>query len=212
LLGGTDKVKPAKVMVLGYGIAGSNAVQMARGLGARVTVLEIDKNKIKDINELKDPYLVAKKYSLQIIKKDIADQDLVVGAVLIPGAKAPRLVTRKMVQTMKPGSVIVDISIDQGGCFETSRPTSHEHPIYRVYDVVHYCVTNMPGAVARTSTMAITSATLPYIIKIAKNNLRSLCKKDISIAKGVNTHQGFLTYRAVADAFNLQYTSLDKII
>lgn len=212
LLGGTQTVAPAKVVILGYGFVGANAAQMAKGLGADVTILDIDDKKIAMINKEKNHLFKAKKSTSAIIAKEIQDADLVVGAVLIPGAKAPKLVTKDMIKTMNPGAVVVDVAIDQGGCMETSKPTSHEHPVYTVNDVIHYCVTNMPGAVARTSTLAITNATLPYILAIAKYGPVEAIKKDKDLAKGVNTYQGKLTYEAVADAFNLKYTSLQDLL
>jgi len=212
LLGGTKKVKPGKVVVIGYGIVGSNAVEMARGLGADVTVLDVDKKKVEAINKKNYSLFHALISNQANIAKLVKDADLVVGAVLIPGAKAPKLVTKKMIETMQPGSVVVDVAIDQGGSFETSKPTSHEKPVFEVNKVIHYCVTNMPGAVAITSTLAITSATLPYIVKLANKGVREAIKTDKSLQKGVNTIDGKLTYKAVAEAFGVKYQELDKLI
>ncbi|MDO8513258.1 MAG: alanine dehydrogenase [bacterium] len=212
LLGGTDTVKPAKVVVIGSGIAGSNAANIARGMGADVTVLDVDDKKIKHINAKKDKLFRAKKSTKETIASEPKEADLVIGAVLIPGAKAPKLVTRQMIKNMKLGSVIVDIAIDQGGCFETSKPTSHEHPIYIVDGVIHYCVTNMPGAVARTSTLAITNVTLPYIRKLANKGIKKAIQSDENLARGINTYDGKLTYKPVAEALNLNYIPLTNIL
>lgn len=212
LLGGTDTVKPANVLIIGAGIAGSNAALIARGMGADVTILDIDEQKIRHINGKKDKLFKAKKSTSETITQEIKVADLVIGAVLLPGAKAPKLVTRIMVKSMKSGSVIVDIAIDQGGCFETSKPTSHAKPVYQIYNVTHYCVTNMPGALARTSTLAITNVTLPYIIKLAKSGVEKMISADEVFAKGVNTYKGNLTYKPVAEAFNLKYTRLSDLL
>ncbi len=212
LLGGTDEVDPAKVLIIGYGIVGKNAADIAYGMGADVTVFDIDKKKIDVINKKKDPRFHAKFSTKDTISNLIKNAHLVVGAVLIPGAKAPKLVTKNMIKTMKKGSVIVDVAIDQGGSFETSRPTSHEEPIIIVDKVIHYCVTNMPGAVARTSTLALTAKTLPYVLKLANKGFKKAIKSDKALVKGVNTYQGKLTYRAVAEAFGVEYISLNKLI
>jgi len=208
LIGGTDLVKPAKVLIIGGGIAGSNAALMARGLGADVTVLDIDEKKIKIINDKKEKFFKARRSTPETIAKEVKEADLVVGAVLIPGAKAPKLLTKVMIKTMKPGSVVVDIAIDQGGCIATSKPTSHANPVFTVDKVTHYCVTNMPGAVARTSTLAITAVTLPYVLKLANQGVLKAIAKDAILAKGVNTFEGNVTYKPVAEALNLQYVPL----
>jgi len=210
LIGGTDQVEPAKVLIIGCGIAGSNAATVARGFGADVTVLDIDDKKIEAINKKKDKLFKARKSCGAVIAEEIKEADLVIGAVLIPGAKAPKLVTKAMVKSMKPGSAIVDIAIDQGGCFETSKPTSHANPVYVVNKVTHYCVTNMPGAVARTSTLAITAVTLPYVLKLANQGVTKAMAKDAVLAKGVNTFEGNVTYKPVAEALNLIYTPLNS--
>ncbi len=212
LLGGTDEVYPAKVVVLGYGIVGGNAVQMARGLGADVTVFDVDQKKIDRINKSKDELFKAKFSSKKNIADALKDADLVVGAVLVAGACAPKLVSREMIKSMKPGSVVVDVAIDQGGCFETSKPTSHENPIYLVDGVIHYCVTNMPGAVARTSALALTERTIDYAISLANKGVVKAVKQDKALAKGVNTYQGKLTCQGVAEAFDLKYTPLDNVL
>lgn len=212
LLGGTNDVQPAKVLILGYGIAGSNAAQIALGMGANVTVLELNQQKIDYINKQKNQLFKSYPCTKQNLKNFIKIADLVIGAVLIPGAKAPKLVSTQMIKTMNSGSVIVDIAIDQGGCFETSKPTSHENPVFTKYGIIHYCVTNMPGAVARTSTLALTAKTVPYAIKIANLGVIKAAKSSNEIYKGINTYKGNLTYKAVADAFNLKYNSLDKVI
>jgi len=212
LLGGTTDVLPANVVVLGYGIAGSNAVQMARGLGANVLVFDVDQKKIKQINNKNNPLFKAELSNSSNIAKALLEADLVVGAVLIPGAKAPKLVTKKMIKNMQDGSVIVDIAIDQGGSMETSEPTNHEHPIYKVFGVTHYCVTNMPGAVARTSTLALTARTLPYILELANKGFTKAIKDNRDLAKGVNTFNGKLTCQGVANAFSLPCDCVEKII
>lgn len=212
LLGGVEGVKPGKVVILGYGMVSRNALEMARGLGAEVLVITRNKKDVESINKKKNPLFRAKVSNAHNIGEALKTVDLLVSGVLIPGASAPKIVTRSMVKKMKKGAVIVDVAIDQGGSLETSKPTSHTNPTYLVDGVIHYCVTNMPGAVPRTSTLAITSATLPYVLKLARLGVVEAVKNDPSLAKGINTYQGKLTYAAVARAFNLPYTALKKLI
>ncbi|MCG3728028.1 alanine dehydrogenase [Vibrio cincinnatiensis] len=212
LLGGVPGVAPAKVVILGGGVVGANAARMAMGLKADVTIL--DKN-IDVLRRLDEEFQGRAKliYSTSdAIEQQALEADLVIGAVLIPGAAAPKLVTKEHIQRMKPGSAIVDVAIDQGGCIETSRPTTHDNPTYVVNDVVHYCVANMPGAVARTSTFALNNATLPYIVKLANQGYQQALLNDPGFLKGLNVIHGQVTCREVADNFKLPYVSpLDAI-
>lgn len=205
LLGGVPGVEPAKVVILGGGVVGTNAARMALGMGAEVVI--IDKN-VRRLNELDQAFLGRLKtvYSTtETVEKLITHADLVVGAVLIAGAAAPRLVTKDMLKKMRPGSVLVDVAIDQGGCFETSRPTTHAQPSYTVDNVVHYCVTNMPGAVARTSTIALNNSTLPFIISLGQKGYRQALLDDKYFRDGLNVCKGQITHPAVAKALDLEY-------
>ena len=211
LLGGVPGVPPANVVILGGGVSGTHAVEMAVGLGANVAVIDRSQTRLRELavqfgNRVKTVYATA-----EVIERFVLDADLVVGAVLVAGAASPKLVTRQMVRKMRAGSVLVDISIDQGGCFETSRPTTHAEPTFIVDGVVHYCVTNMPGAVPRTSTFALTNATLPYIRALANLGIERALARDPHLARGLNVHEGALTHEAVARALGLthkQYRSL----
>lgn len=207
LLGGVPGVPPAKVLVLGAGIVGRNAATMAVGLGADVTIADISLPTLRHVAETM-PRVKTLYSSRHNIESQLPDVDLVVGSVLIPGAKAPKLITRDMLKLMRPGSVIVDVAIDQGGCFETSRPTTHSEPTYVVDGVVHYAVANIPGAVPRTSTLALTNATLPYAIRLANKGWRQACREDAALAQGVNMVDGKVTFPAVAEAWGLEYTKL----
>jgi alanine dehydrogenase len=211
LLGGVTGVNPGTVTVLGSGTVGYNAMQMAYGLGANVIMFGRDKNKLEKIKKSypKIKIMVSKEEN---IKKVLPETDLLIGAVLVTGAKAPKIVTKKMISLMSPGSVFVDVSIDQGGISETSRTTSHTEPVYNICSVMHYCVPNIPGAVPRTSTLAITQVTLPYILKMAKQGVMKAIKSDEALAKGVNTYKGKLTIKPVADVFKLKYDELESII
>jgi len=205
LLGGVPGVAPAKVVILGGGVSGTHAAEMAVGLRADVTVVDRSVKRLRELsaifgNQLKTAYSTA-----HMIEELVRDADLVVGAVLIAGAAAPKLVTRAMVKTMKPGTVLVDIAIDQGGCFETSRPTTHAEPTFVLDGVIHYCVTNMPGAVPRTSTFALTNATLPYVKAIADHGWSQALAKDAGLSNGLNVHDGRLAHHAVASALGLDY-------
>jgi alanine dehydrogenase len=205
LLGGVPGVSPAKVVVLGGGVAGTNAVEMAVGLRADVTVVDRSVKRLRELssifgNQLKTAYSTA-----ETVENLVTDADVVVGAVLIAGAAAPKLVTRAMLKKMKAGAVMVDISIDQGGCFETSRPTTHAEPTYVVDGVIHYCVTNMPGAVPRTSTFALTNATLPYVRSLADHGWQKALARDVGLARGLNVHDGSITHEAVARDLGLAF-------
>lgn len=208
LLGGVPGVPPAKVLVLGAGVVGRNAALMAVGLGADVTIADISLPTLRHVAETM-PRVKTLYSSRHNIESQLPDVDLVVGSVLIPGAKAPKLITRGMLKLMRPGSVIVDVAIDQGGCFETSRPTTHSEPTYVVDGVVHYAVANIPGAVPRTSTLALTNATLPYAVRLANKGWRQACREDAALAQGVNMVDGKVTFPAVAEAWGLEYTKLE---
>lgn len=208
LLGGVPGVPPAKVLVLGAGVVGRNAATMAVGLGADVTIADISLPTLRHVAETM-PRVKTLYSSRHNIESQLPDVDLVVGSVLIPGAKAPKLITRDMLKLMRTGSVIVDVAIDQGGCFETSRPTTHSEPIYVVDGVVHYAVANIPGAVPRTSTLALTNATLPYAVRLANKGWRQACREDAALAQGVNMVDGKVTFPAVAEAWGLEYTKLE---
>ncbi|MCF0219614.1 MAG: alanine dehydrogenase [Muribaculaceae bacterium] len=209
LLGGVPGVKPAKVLILGAGVVGRNAAMMAAGLGADVTITDISLPTLRHIDEVMPKNVKTLFSSRHNIEQELPTVDLVIGSVLIPGAKAPKLITADMVKLMKPGTVMVDVAIDQGGCFETSHPTTHNDPVYTVDGVVHYAVANIPGAVARTSTMALTNATLPYAIRLATLGWKEACRKDAGLALGVNMVEGDVTCEAVAKAWDLKYTPLN---
>jgi alanine dehydrogenase len=212
LMGGVPGVKAAKVVVLGGGVSGLNAAQIAVGMGASVTILDLNAKRLAEIDRLYQGRLQTLMSSQYAIEQEIADADLVIGAVLVPGAKAPKLITNDMVAGMKPGAVLVDISIDQGGCFEGSRPTTHADPTFRVHDTVFYCVANMPGAVPHTSTYALTNVTLPYAVQLANKGWRTALVENPALRPGLNTHEGAITYEAVAAAFDRPWTSVDQLI
>jgi alanine dehydrogenase len=203
LLGGVPGVQPARVVILGGGVAGTHAAEIAVGMRADVTVVDRSVDRLRELSALFGPALRTAYSTTETIERLVRDADLVIGAVLIAGAAAPKLVTRAMVRTMRPGTVLVDISIDQGGCFETSRPTTHADPTFVVDGVVHYCVANMPGAVPRTSTFALTNATLPYVRAIADLGWQEALKRDPGLANGLNVHAGELRHEAVARSLNL---------
>jgi alanine dehydrogenase len=205
LLGGVPGVAPAKVVVLGGGVSGTHAAEMAVGLRADVTVVDRSVKRLRELSTVFGSQLKTVYSTAHAIEELVRDADLVIGAVLIAGAAAPKLVTRAMVKSMKAGAVLVDIAIDQGGCFETSRPTTHADPTYVLDGVIHYCVTNMPGAVPRTSTFALTNATLPYVKALADHGWRSAISKDSGLARGLNVHAGQITHEAVASALGLDY-------
>src|SRR5437588_3779933 len=212
LLGGVPGVAPGRVVVIGGGMVGYNAAVIALGLGANVTILERSLDRMRHLEEvLSGRVSLVMSSSLQI-EESVRDADVVIGAVLIPGALAPKLITREMVAGMKEGSVLADVAIDQGGCSETSRPTTHSDPVYRVEGVTHYCVANMPGAVPITATKALTNATLPYVEAIADYGLAEAVARDAALARGVNVLDGKLTYEAVAEAHGLEYTPLEGVL
>lgn len=205
LLGGVPGVKPARVLVLGGGVVGHNAAMIAAGMGAEVTIADISLPRLRYLDEIMPANVETLYSSTHNIEQELPVSDLVIGAVLIPGAKAPHLITRDMLNLLSKGSVLVDVAIDQGGCFETSRPTTHADPVYEVDDIVHYCVANIPGAVPQTSTLALTNATLPYAIKLADMGWKEACERDRSLRLGLNIVEGKIVYPAVAEAFGLPY-------
>jgi alanine dehydrogenase len=212
LLGGVPGVAPGRVTVLGGGIVGYNAAIIALGLGAQVTILERSIDRMRYLDEILSGRVSLVMSSSLQVEESLAEADVVIGAVLIPGALAPKLVTRAMLADMKKGSVVVDVAIDQGGCFETSKPTTHTNPVYDVDGVTHYCVANMPGCVPITSTLALTNATLPYVEAIAEHGLAQAVARDQALAQGVNVLDGKITYEAVAEAHGLDYTPLDDVL
>ncbi|MEZ0610047.1 alanine dehydrogenase [Fibrella sp. WM1] len=212
LLGGVPGVKPAKVLVLGGGIVGAQAARMAAGLGAHVTLMDISLPRLRylaDVMPANVDTMMSNDYN---IREEVQHADLIVGAVLIPGAKAPHLVTRDMLKLMRPGTVLVDVAVDQGGCIETCRPTTHEDPTYVIDDVVHYCVANMPGAVPYTSTVALTNATLPYALQLANKGWQQACRDNAELRLGLNVVEGKIVYKGVADAFGLPLTAVNDVL
>lgn len=212
LLGGVPGVRPADVVIIGAGTVGTNAAQIALGMGAHVIMIDINLDRLRQLDQMFRGRLTTLSSTTYNIGQAVQRADLVIGAVLIKGARAPKLVTREMVGHMKPGSVIVDVAVDQGGCVETSRPTTHSHPTFVVDGVIHYCVTNMPGAVPRTSTYALSNATLPYVLKLADMGPEAALRADEALAKGVNTYRGHITYPAVAETFGMPYTPLQELL
>jgi alanine dehydrogenase len=212
LLGGVPGVPPAKVLVLGGGIVGTQSAKMAAGLGAQVTILDIDLARLRYLADVMPANVITMFSNEYNIRRLIKTSDLIVGAVLIPGAKAPNLITRDMLSTMRAGTVMVDVAVDQGGCFETTHPTTHADPVYMIDDVLHYSVANMPGAVPYTSTIALTNATLPYTIKLANQGWVEACKNDLTLKLGLNVVQGKVVYKGVSDAFDLPYTPVDECL
>jgi alanine dehydrogenase len=212
LLGGVPGVKPAKVLVIGGGIVGTQAAKMAAGLGADVIIMDLSLDRLRHLDDIMPANVRTVMSNEYNIREFIRTADLIVGAVLIPGAKAPSLITRDMLKTMHPGTVLVDVAVDQGGCIETCKPTTHEEPIFIIDEIIHYCVANMPGAVPYTSTMALTNATLPYAIQLANEGWEKACKKNEELLKGLNIVKGDVVYKAVAEAFDLPYTEVSKYI
>ena len=202
LLGGVPGVPPGKVLILGAGIVGIQAAKMAAGLGAHVTILDINMKRLRYVNDVMPSHVVTEFSSEYNIRKHIKNHDLIIGAVLIPGGKAPKLITRDMLKEMHPGTVLVDIAVDQGGCFETTVATTHENPTYIIDDVVHYCVANMPGAVPYTSTLALTNVTLPYVLKIADLGWKVATERYLDLGKGLNIVEGEIVYKELAETFN----------
>lgn len=212
LLGGVPGVQPATALVLGGGVVGTHAAQMLCGLGAKVYLLDTNLDRLRHLAEVMPKNCFPLMSSPAAIRELIQESDVVIGAVLLHGAKAPKLVTREMLKTMKPGTVMVDVAIDQGGCFETSRPTTHSEPTYHVDGVIHYCVANMPGAVPLTSTIALTNATIPYALKIADAGWPGIVDKSCAVREGLNIVHGKVTCRGVAEAFGLEYTPVDELL
>ncbi len=212
LLGGVPGVQPGKVLILGGGVVGTQAAKMAAGLGAQVTILDINLQRLRYLADVMPPNVHTMYSNEYNIRKLIRDHDLIVGAVLIPGAKAPNLVTRDMLKDMQSGTVLVDVAVDQGGCIETCTPTTHADPVFVIDDVVHYCVANMPGAVPSTSTVALTNATLPYAIQLAEQGWQAACRRSTPLRKGLNIVKGKVVYKGVADAFDLPCVDVDTLL
>lgn len=212
LLGGVPGVKPAEVLVLGAGIVGTQAAKIAAGLGAKVTVMDISLNRLRELDDFMPKNVVTQYSNEYNIREAIKTADLIIGAVLIPGAKAPHLITRDMLKTMRPGTVLVDVAVDQGGCIETCRPTTHEDPTFIIDDIVHYCVANMPGAVPYTSTLALTNATLPYAVKLANLGWQEACRRDEALRLGLNVVHGKVVYKGVADAWGLPLETVESVM
>jgi alanine dehydrogenase len=212
LLGGVPGVAPGKVVVIGGGVVGTHAARMAVGLGAEVTIFDRSIQRLRELDDLFEGRAKVLYSTVDVLEEHVLDADAVIGAVLIPGAAAPKLVTDAQIKKMRRGSVLVDVAIDQGGCFETSYATTHAKPTYRVHGVVHYCVANMPGGVARTSTFALNNATLPFTVQLANKGWKQACKDDAHLKEGLNVHDGKVTYKAVADALDYKYVSADSLI
>src|SRR3954447_8212356 len=212
LLSGVPGVRRGKVVILGGGVVGANSAKLASGMGAETVVLDVNLNRLAYLDDVFGSRITPVYSDPAQIAKYVRDADLVIGGVLIPGAKAPRLVSEKLISEMQEGSVVVDVAVDQGGCIETCHPTTHDHPTYMVHDVVHYCVANMPGAVAQTSTFALTNTTIGYALRLANQGVVEAIKGDRALAAGVNTFGGHCTYKAVADDLDLPYTPLDKAL
>jgi alanine dehydrogenase len=212
LLGGVPGVPPADVVILGGGVAGSHAAVISTGMGATVTVVDRNPEALRRMSRELGARVRTVFSTRDAVEAVCRRADLVIGTVLIPGAAAPKLISEATVQGMKPGSVIVDVAIDQGGCSETSRPTTHSHPTYLEHEVVHYCVTNMPGAVARTSTFALNNVTLPFVLELADHGARRALGEDAHLRNGLNVHEGLVTYRAVAEALRLKFTPPEQAL
>lgn len=212
LLGGVPGVKPAKVLILGGGIVGTNAAKIAAGMGADVTIVDVNLHRLRYLDDVMPKNVRTMMSNEYGIRELVKDHDLIVGAVLIPGAKAPRLITRDMLKLMRPGTVLVDVAVDQGGCIETCTPTTHENPTFIIDDVVHYCVANMPGAVPYTSTLALTNATLPYAVRLANYGWKKSCSENPDLKLGLNIIEGKVVYKAVADAFSLPYHDVSTFL
>ncbi len=212
LLGGAPGVEPAKVVILGGGVVGENAAMIATGMQGKVYVVDKSKERLKELHEMFGDKIIPTESNKIDLKKLVSECDLLVGGVLVPGAEAPKLITKEMIKNMKRGSVVVDVAIDQGGCVETSKPTTHANPTYLVNDVVHYCVANMPGGVPRTSTMALNKATLPLLVELADQGYKKTLKSNKHYLAGLNIYRGKVCYKGVADAFNLEFFPPDKLI
>ncbi|GAA4436669.1 alanine dehydrogenase [Pontibacter saemangeumensis] len=212
LLGGVPGVRPAKVMILGGGVVGTNAAKIAAGMGADVTIMDTNLQRLRYLDDIMPANVNTFMSNEYNIRELLSTHDLIVGAVLIPGAKAPHLITRDMLKEMRPGTVVVDVAVDQGGCIETCKPTTHENPTYVIDDVVHYCVANMPGAVPYTSTLALTNATLPYAIQLANKGWKKACADSAELLKGLNVVQGKVVYQGVAEAFGLEFVPAEQVL
>lgn len=212
LLGGVPGVEPAHVVIIGGGIVGTNAAKIASGLGAKVSIMDNNLYRLRQLDDIMPKNVTTMMSNPYNIRKSIQTADLVIGAVLIPGAKAPKLIKREMLKSMKHGSVVVDVAVDQGGCIETCKPTTHENPTYTIEGVIHYCVANMPGAVPFTSTIALTNATLPYAVEIANKGWERAAQLNSEIRHGLNMVDGLITYKGVADAFHMKHTPVETII
>ncbi len=212
LLGGVPGVPPAKVLIIGGGIVGTEAAKMAGGLGADVTIVDLSLKRLRHLDDIMPKNVKTLMSNEYNIREMVRTHDLIIGAVLIPGAITPKLVTRDMIPTMKPGTVLVDVAVDQGGCFETTVPTTHDHPTFVIDNVIHYCVANMPGAVPRTSTLALTNATLPYAIQIANKGWKKACVESEPLKKGLNVVDGKVVYKGVAEAFDLPYHDVHTVL
>ncbi|WP_266205122.1 alanine dehydrogenase [Pontibacter kalidii] len=212
LLGGVPGVRPAKVLILGGGVVGTNAAKMAAGMGADVTILDTNLARLRYLDDIMPANVNTFMSNEYNIRELLPTHDLIIGAVLIPGAKAPHLIKREMLKEMRPGTVLVDVAVDQGGCIETAKPTTHENPTFIIDDVVHYCVANMPGAVPYTSTLALNNATLPYAIQVANKGWKKACADSEELKKGLNIVNGKVVYRGVAEAFNLEYTPVEEVL
>jgi alanine dehydrogenase len=212
LLGGVPGVAPGNVLILGGGVVGHNAAKVACGMGAHVTIIDRNLSRLREIDDIFNSQVVTLASNTWTIRQAIRQADLVIGAVLIPGAAAPKLVKRDMIPAMKPGTVVVDVCIDQGGCLETSRPTSHSSPVYAVDGVIHYCVPNMPASVPHTSTFALTNATIPYLLKLANEGLERACLESPALRQGVNTYHGHVTHPRVAESRNSPYTDIMTLL
>ena len=212
LLGGVPGVMPAKVLILGGGVVGTNAAKMAAGMGADVIITDVNINRLRYLDDVMPKNVHTIVSNEYVLRELVKTHDLIIGGVLVPGAKAPKLITRDMLKTMRPGTVLVDVAVDQGGCIETCKPTTHEDPTFIIDDVVHYCVANMPGAVPYTSTLALTNATLPYAIKLASQGWKKACNENLDLKKGLNVINGKVVYKAVADAFNTSYTDVKEFL
>ena len=212
LLGGVPGVRPAKVLILGGGVVGTNAAKMAAGLGADVTIMDLNLNRLRYLDDVMPANVNTFMSNEYNIRELISTHDLIVGAVLIHGAKAPHLVTRDMLKDMRPGTVLVDVAVDQGGCIETCKPTTHQDPTYIIDDIVHYCVANMPGAVPYTSTLALTNATLPYALELADKGWKKACNENNELKLGLNIIHGDIVYKAVSEAFALPYKAVENFL
>jgi alanine dehydrogenase len=212
LLGGVPGVRPAKVLILGGGVVGTNAAKMAAGMGADVTIMDISVPRLRYLDDIMPANVNTFMSNEYNIRELLSSHDLIIGAVLIPGAKAPNLITREMLKEMRPGTVVVDVAVDQGGCIETCKPTTHENPTYVIEDVLHYCVANMPGAVPYTSTLALTNVTLPYAIQLANKGWKKACQENKELELGLNVVHGKVCYKGVSEAFDLDYTDVSEIL